>query len=489
MRPSIALVVIALASVPAPTRPDFTAARQRIRAVMARDSLPGLTIAVVRGDSILWEEGFGWADREKRVPATPETPFYLASLSKTITATALMILREQGRLDIDRPTNDYLHGSKLWSPGYDASAATVRRVMNHTAGLTTYDAGCPAQLPHCKVLTFDETLARYGVLVWPPGGRFDYSNLGYLILGHVVANAAGQDFGAFLREQIFRPLGMQRSSLGVDPALEPQTAVQYHPVYGPLENFHAIPSGASTIYSSAHDLARFAQLHLKTHPAGARGILSDAAIDTMQSFTVSADGGQRYGLGWWIQDDRYGYRSLLAQGGNPSSSAWLRILPSERIAVAVLANQGVGSPGDVIDAVLDAMLPRYATLRAAPPSPSVASNAPAKTTLDTAFVGNWSGYARWEGRDLSLAFSISDSGAARGTVAAHPTAGRARLGRTLFVITVGGDLETADTTGGRRVSFYLLPRDGRLSGTVTTPAPSASSLQGRVSYWVELKKQ
>jgi CubicO group peptidase (beta-lactamase class C family) len=83
---------------------------------MARDSLPGLTIAVARGDSILWEEGFGWANRETRVSATPQTPFYLASLSKTITATALMVLREQGRLDLDRPANDYLGTTPLWEP-------------------------------------------------------------------------------------------------------------------------------------------------------------------------------------------------------------------------------------------------------------------------------------------------------------------------------------------------------------------------------------
>src|SRR5687768_10070663 len=101
--------------------PDFSAVRQLIRERMAKDSLPGLTIAVARGDSILWEEGFGWANRERRVPATPHTPFYLASLSKTITATAVMVLHEQGRLNLDRPANEYLGNTRLWNPRWDAS--------------------------------------------------------------------------------------------------------------------------------------------------------------------------------------------------------------------------------------------------------------------------------------------------------------------------------------------------------------------------------
>src|SRR5688572_22412595 len=193
----------------------FNAVRRLIQDGLARDSAPGLAIAVARGDSILWEEGFGWADREARVPATPHTPFYLASVTKTITATAAMILRERGRLDIDRPANDYLGVSKLWSPAWDAAGATVRRLAAHTSGLTTFDVGCPAEQPRCRVPSADEVIRRYGVLVWPPGEHFDYSNLGYYVLGEVVARAAGRDLGTFLREELFRPLGMANSSLGV----------------------------------------------------------------------------------------------------------------------------------------------------------------------------------------------------------------------------------------------------------------------------------
>lgn len=473
--------------------PDFSAARQLIREAMARDSLPGLTIAVARGDSILWEEGFGWANREGRVPATPHTPFYLASLSKTITTTALMVLREQARLDLDRPVNDYLGSTPLRSPRYDASGATVRTVMTHTSGLTTFDIGCSAAQPRCGIPSRHEILTRYGVLVWPPGDRFDYSNLGYYVLGQVVAGASGRDFGTFLREDVFLPLGMTRSSLGVDPALESQTATQYHWVDGPVSHVASIPSGASTIHASAHDLALFGQMHVKAVRSGTRPILSNAAIDTMQYSTVPATRGQRYGLGWWIEEDRFGYRTLLAQGGTPASSAWMRVVPSEQIVVVVLANKGVGFPRDVIDTVLSTMLPRYATELAARQTPPAGGSAPVTTTpaLDSAFVGTWTGFVRYETVDVPLAFTILASGSVRGTIGSRQgeASGSARMGPTLFRITLTGDLVTSDSSLGRQIIFYLKPREGGLFGNVGAPAPDVSGLFGRVSYWVELRKQ
>jgi CubicO group peptidase (beta-lactamase class C family) len=476
------------------TTPDFSAARQTIRDRMAKDSLPGLTIAVTRGDSILWEEGFGWANRERRVPATPHTPFYLASLSKTITATALMILREQGRLDLDRPANEYLGGTRLWNPRWDASGATVRRIMTHTSGLTTFDLGCPTVQPHCRIPSREEIISRYGVLVWQPGERFDYSNLGYYVLGEVVAGASGRDFGAFLRDDVFRPLGMTRSSLGVDPALESQTAVQYHWVDGPVSHVRVITSGGSTIHGSAHDLALFGQLHARARRSQTRAILSTAAIDTMQYSSVPALRGQHYGLGWWIEEDRFGYRSLLAQGGTPAASAWMRVVPSEQVVVVVLANKGVGFPGEVIDSVLSAMLPRYATQIAARQTQQSggASNpaaAPASApALDSMFVGRWTGSVRSDSGDVPLAFTIFASGEARATVGSRPgeVSGRAQMGPSLLRINLPGDLTTPDSSGGRRFMFYLKPRDRALYGNLgATPA----GLFGRVSYWVELRKQ
>src|SRR5215831_20412103 len=114
---------------------EFDAVRERIRRTLVRDSLPSIAVAVSRDGKVLWEEGFGWADREGRVPATEHTLYPLASISKPITATALMVLRARGALDLDRPVNDYLGEARIRARVGDAAGATVRRVANHTSGL------------------------------------------------------------------------------------------------------------------------------------------------------------------------------------------------------------------------------------------------------------------------------------------------------------------------------------------------------------------
>jgi CubicO group peptidase (beta-lactamase class C family) len=143
----------------------------------------------------------GWADREQRIAATEHTMYYTASVAKTFTTTALMMLHERKRLDLDRPVNDYRGSAKLSSPGWDPAGATIRRVATHTAGLTTFN-------PTTRLSMADQ-IRRFGVLFWPPGERFDYSNLGPIILEDVVERVSGLTYGDFLREQVFWPLGME----------------------------------------------------------------------------------------------------------------------------------------------------------------------------------------------------------------------------------------------------------------------------------------
>jgi hypothetical protein len=335
----------------------------------------------------------------------------------------------------------------------------------------------------------------YGVLMWPPGQHFDYSNIGYLVLGDAIATVAHTDLATVLRDNVFRPLGMVDASLGVDPQRANETAVQYSWTRGPL-NGKPLMSGGSSVYASAYDLALFGMLHTKTRGAGAQTILSNAAIDTMQYATVSAGGDSQYGLGWWVEPDRYGYRSVLAQGGTDASSTWLRIIPSEHITAVVLANKGVGFSSDVIDAMIAELLPRYAEgwtaqrtrARAAASAPAATTPPPAR--LDSAFVGTWRGIAKAERGDVPIEVTVADSGALRATVGVKPSerTGRASFSGDMFRLRLHGDLETPDSTGGRGLAFYLRTRNGALNGTVTTNPTVASHLDGRVSYWVELRK-
>jgi CubicO group peptidase (beta-lactamase class C family) len=478
-------------SIPKAAKPDFSEVKNLIQTQIVARSIPGLSIAVVRRGEILWEEGFGWADQESRIPATEHTRYYLASLSKSITATAIMKLEEKKQIDLDHPINDYLGAARVHSTLWNPSEATVRRVATHTAGLATYDRNCYADQPDCRA-GIDETIERYGVLFWRPGDHFDYSNLDYGILGEAIARVSGKSYADFLRDEIFRPLGMTHSSLGLATALNKDAAVRYSFLYGRRPASLTSTPGASSVYSSAHDLALFALFHLKSHLLSQKAILSDELIDAMQNITVPIGNGQRYGLGWWVNDDLFGYRSVLGQGGTDDSSAWLQMIPSENLAVIVLANKGDSLPETIVPEVLSVLLPSFRQKRAAAKNPE---KPPDKIPEPPppALVGNWAGIIRTPKRELPLTFSISTTGDVQAKLGSelNTLLNHARFTSPRLTGVMAGNLGMDEDTGGEPydLRFELYVRGNTLYGAVTTRPRPGSKHGGLLSYWVELRKE
>ena len=337
---------------------EFDRVRGLIRATLVDKRLPSLAVAVARDGQIIWEEAFGWANRETREPATAHTLYSLASISKPVTVTALMILVERGLIDLDRPINDYLGAAKLQGRAADPSEATVRRVASHTAGLPLhyhfFYEGEPYTLP-----TMDETIRRYGTIVYVPGAERVYSNFGYGILGYVIERVSGKPFADFLREEVFLPLGLTRASLNIAPGLEPYQALRYGSdgVAYPFYDFDH--PGGSAVFASAHDLLRFGMFHLKQHLPDQKSILSDASIDAMQIPVVPGENGDGYGLGWSIKQDERGYRTVNHTGGMGGVNTILMLVPEERIAVVALANASCSLPFDMTAEILGILLPKY----------------------------------------------------------------------------------------------------------------------------------
>jgi CubicO group peptidase (beta-lactamase class C family) len=453
---------------PGASKPDFSKVRKSIQERVSR--IPSISVAVARKGEVLWEEGFGWADRESQIPANEHTMYYTASVTKSFTATALMILYERKKLDLDRPVNDYLAGAKLSSPAWNPAEATVRRVVNHTAGLTTFNA---SKLP------IDEAIGSYGVLVWPPGEHFDYSNLGPIVLEKVITEVSGQPYADFLRREVFQPLGITRASVGFEPALEKHTARAYNAATGAL-----LPPPGGGIYCSAHDLLRFGMFHLKTRAADQKAILSDRSIDAMQSETVDAGRQGRYGLAWWVEENRFGYRSVLAQGGTDAAQAWLRLIPSEGIAVALLCNSGNSSVKSVVDEILSTLLPVYSEESAKPATtaPQSAAQGPSP-----AFVGSWKGFVKTSRGDIPLTFSIPKSGDVHVQLGSQPLAvlETPKFNEKRVAGMISGKLDVQKYPGSQlnKVDFYLYLRDGALKGAAVTGWHPA------LPFWAELKKE
>src|SRR5579864_7838599 len=402
-------------------RGDFSQVEALIRQRIDKEHIPSVTVAIARNGEILWEKGFGWANREKQLAANENSMYSVASVTKLMTASAIMVLRDRKKIDLDRTVNDYLGPAKLTSTVWSAKDATVRRVANHTSGLATYDNGyaCRDGADDCQ----DVMIRRFGVLIWKPGERFDYSNLGYGVLGDVIRHVSGMKYADFLKSQILSPLEMTHCSVGIAAGLEAFEAQRYNGSDKTPADWSANePSsqeGASSVFCSAHDLLRFGMFHLKEEVGAKNAVLSSAALDEMQNSPVPADEGYKYGFGWW-HEDRFGYKVMYVAGGNEYAQALLFTVPSEKVVVVVLMNMGHPTlTQEVADEAVSAIVPGYRDARAKASGHEDHSSAKPANTMGW-IAGTWSGSVQTDVREVRLILTVDSSGVVHAAVEGQP---------------------------------------------------------------------
>jgi CubicO group peptidase (beta-lactamase class C family) len=313
--------------------PDFGPVRDHVAAVMRWTGVTSVAVAVARDGEILWEEGFGWADRRRRRRADEHTMYSLASISKPFTATAIMVLRERGQLALEQPLHELLPPPGLRAGAGELSQATVARVASHTAGLPLhyqfyYDDGARDVPPP------EETLRHYAVLVSAPGEVFRYSNLGFGLLDQTIAHVSGRSYAEFMRTEVFEPLDLRHTFVDRPPRGAGVEAVRYDGSGEPIPRYGFDHPGASGLYSSVHDLVRFGMFHIGTPRPEQREILPAAAREQMWQPVAPAE---EYGLGWGV-----GRLDAVARvshtGGMPGVRTVLRLFPEQGLVVVVLAN-------------------------------------------------------------------------------------------------------------------------------------------------------
>jgi len=471
----------------------FESVREIIRRKLADGSTPSVAVAVAQHGKIIWEEGFGWANREQKIPATADTVYSLASVSKPFTATALMTLVQAGKIDLDKPINDYLGEAKLKAWVGDANQATVRRVANHSSGLPLhaqfFDRNGPDPVP-----SDDETIRRYGNIVTVPGEHFQYSNIAYGVLGYVASRVSGKSYADFLRDAVFRKLGLTHTSVGVDPDLEKLQAIRYDKKGAPIPPYDLDGAGAGGIYSSAHDVVRFGMFHLKNHLADQSPILTDASIDemhraTMQTGNARTNNGNGYGLGFGVGDNRAdGYRVLAHGGGMSGVSTELILVPSENIAVVVLLNARDGdSAYPLANDILKVLLPKWQM----PVRPQLPA---APLRPDTALLGIWEGTLHTYQGKLPSTITILPGGDVHVQMGDRLPSllNEAQLRDGQLTGKAWGDFGTSDVQRNRAyaLSFELKLRGNVLSGPVSASTIAEDSVnRGTLTQWLELKKR
>jgi CubicO group peptidase (beta-lactamase class C family) len=466
---------------------SFDGVRSLIQRQMTERQVPSVAVAVARDGRIVWEEAFGWADRENRIAATPHTLYSLASISKPITATGLMILKERGLIDLDRPINDYLGDAKVNVRIGEPAAATVRRVANHTAGLPLHYQFFYEDEPY-RAPSRDETILRYGNTVTAPGERYFYSNLGYGILDYVISRVSGKSYRDFMRTEVFVPLGLTHMSVDLEPALQKQQAVRYGMDGLPIPFYGFDHPGGSAIYASAHDLVRFAMFHLKSHLPDQKPIISDAAIDDMQKGTADAGNGQGYGIGWMNTEYVGGRRSISHTGGMGGVSTSLRLFPAEKIAIVVLTNAGSHPvAGAVMEEITKTVLPDLARRPPLPALPVAAFEPPSELS------GTWTGQVRTPPRvplDLTLEIRKDGDVHARLGTQLQTVLNRAALRDGYLTGTMMGDIGTEDASRTpHTLSLTLKLRGSVLVGGITAMSLPAKRVGNALTHWVELKKE
>jgi CubicO group peptidase (beta-lactamase class C family) len=337
-----------------------------LKSEMAKRHIPGASVAVVQDGRVILARNYGQANVELSVPVTPDSVFKLASLTKPFTATAVMMLVEEGKISLDGRLAEYLPDlPSQWAN------VTVRQALSHTSGLVDY-LRVPRwswQSSWRQDLTPDEFIkfASEAAPLFAPGAGIRYSNTGYYLLGMLIQKVSGKTYGQFVAERIFRPLGMTATRRDTLTGIVPNRVSGYVLVNGVLQNAEytsetwAFSEGG--IISTATDLAKW-EAALYTEKLIKRSRLEQMWTATKLnngSLAIIGDNGagkpNYYGLGWYISEHR-GHKIIFHPGDKPGFSSTFTRFMDERLTVILLCNNSSGSPAFAMSlAVADFYLP------------------------------------------------------------------------------------------------------------------------------------
>jgi CubicO group peptidase (beta-lactamase class C family) len=300
-------------------------------AEMAREHIPGVSVAIMRGDRVVLARGYGVANVELSVAASDSTVYQSGSVGKQFTAAAIVMLSEQGMLGLDDTITRWLpEGTGVWSH------ITVRHLLTHTSGIAEYT---DSTFDYRRDYTEDQ-LVRYAAarpLDFPPGERWSYSNTGYLLLGVLIHRVTGRFYGDVLHDRIFAPLGMRTTRIISEADIVPNRAAGYRLVDGRLQNQEWVSPSLNTtadgaLYFTIDDLVRWAVA------LNHRRVPSDAGLAAAWTPVRLNDGGSYpYGFGWALSPQR-GHPRIGHGGAWQGFRTGIFRYPEFGLTVIVLAN-------------------------------------------------------------------------------------------------------------------------------------------------------
>ena len=331
-----------------------------VRREMADKELPGITVALVDGSQIVWQQGYGFSDSQAKTPITADTAFRVGSVSKLFTDIAVMRLVEQGKLDLDAPVTNYLPDFRPRNSF--GKAVTLRQLMSHRAGLVReppvgnyFDSSAPTLAETVKSL--NQT-----ALVYAPETRTKYSNAGIAAVGYVLEKTQKQLFADYLKRTLLEPLGMRHSDFKPTAEITKNLArAQMWTVFGktfdaPVFELGVAPAGS--MYTTTGDLARFASALFAADNNLPNAILKKATLEQMWMPQFAAPNQKSgFGLGF-ILSDLDGHRKIGHGGAIYGFSTQISVLPDDKLGVIVVSTKDFsnGVTSRIADVALKAML-------------------------------------------------------------------------------------------------------------------------------------
>ncbi|HXG90037.1 MAG TPA: serine hydrolase domain-containing protein [Vicinamibacterales bacterium] len=332
-------------------------AQQIVRSSLSEQNLPGLSVAVAAGGELVWAEGFGWADIEKRVAVGPETRFRMGTASKVLTSAAVGLLLEKERLKLEDEIQTYVpeFPKKQWS-------VTLRQLMGHLAGVGNdggdegplYSVACDSPVEGVKQFAENSLVFEAGTLSFEPGSEYRYSTYGWILVSAAVEAAAEEPFMTFMQTRVFDPLGMKDTRADSVTKEIPDRAAPYFPRFSADPRYgldlmrpidYSCYSGASAFLSTPSDLVRYAQAF---HSGK---LLKPATVELLQTSQRLTSGPETgYGLGWDLETVKLSGQQTRVIGHDGESLGGtvmsLMTFPEHDISVAVMSNSAYAdTPG------------------------------------------------------------------------------------------------------------------------------------------------
>jgi CubicO group peptidase (beta-lactamase class C family) len=336
------LLPLAALAEPAPILPAAAVAQvdAAVEAWRAESNAPALSLAIVADNQLILSKGYGLADVEKKVPARSDTVYRLASLTKSLTAIAVMQLVEEGKLDLDTPIQKYCpsYPRKQWT-------ITPRQLLTHMAGVRHNKWSETTSTQHYASIADAINVFKDDPLLFEPGTKYSYSTQGYVLLGGAIENASGVPYLQYLDEHIVKPAAMTQTTADDSSLNIPNRAIGYRKgLFGFgwlswLRGVHAAPPhdtsiklSAGGLVSTVEDMARFAI------SVNSGLLVRPETLEKMWSKPKTRDGKEsNYGFGFLIAE-KEGQRRVFNDGSQAGTRTFLFIVPEEKFAVSLMTN-------------------------------------------------------------------------------------------------------------------------------------------------------